>query len=144
MVNSLLLKNQICFPVYALAREIIGHYRPLLDEMDLTYPQYLVMMVLWEERTQTVNQLGEKLMLDSGTLTPLLKRLQQKGLINRERSSEDERVVCISLTDSGMALLDQAACIPEKMTNSLGISAEDLVQLKSITDKILNQQQKNK
>lgn len=144
MVNSLLLKNQICFPVYALAREIIGHYRPLLDEMDLTYPQYLVMMVLWEERTQTVNQLGEKLMLDSGTLTPLLKRLQQKGLINRERSSEDERVVCISLTDSGMALLDQAACIPGKMTNSLGISAEDLVQLKSITDKILNQQQKNR
>ncbi len=143
MTNSLLLKNQICFPVYALAREIISHYRPLLDEIDLTYPQYLVMMVLWEERTQTVNQLGDKLMLDSGTLTPLLKRLQQKGLINRERSLADERVVCISLTDSGITLLDQAACIPEKMTNSLGISEEDLVQLKSITDKILNQQQKN-
>ncbi|GAB3513103.1 MarR family winged helix-turn-helix transcriptional regulator [Emticicia fontis] len=143
MEYSILLKDQICFPVYALSREIINHYRPLLDEMDLTYPQYLVMMVLWEEKIQTVNQLGDKLMLDSGTLTPLLKRLQQKGIINRERSSEDERVVFISLADEGVALLDQALCIPERITNSLGISEEDLVQLKSITNKILNRQQKN-
>ncbi|HEY1056199.1 MAG TPA: MarR family transcriptional regulator [Emticicia sp.] len=143
MEYSILLKDQICFPVYALSREIINHYRPLLDEMDLTYPQYLVMMVLWEEKIQTVNQLGDKLMLDSGTLTPLLKRLQQKGIINRERSSEDERVVFISLADEGVALLDQALCIPERITNSLGISEEDLVQLKSITNKILNRQQKS-
>lgn len=143
MTNSLLLKNQICFPVYVLAREIINHYRPILDEMDLTYPQYLVMMVLWEEKTQTVNQLGEKLMLDSGTLTPLLKRLEQKGFIIRKRSLEDERVVIISLTDEGISLLDLGICVPERITNALNISEEDLAQLKSITDKILNRQQKN-
>jgi DNA-binding MarR family transcriptional regulator len=143
MEYSLLLKDQVCFPVYALAREIINHYRPILDEMELTYPQYLVMMVLWEEQTQTVNQLGEKLMLDSGTLTPLLKRLQQKGIINRERSLEDERVVVISLTDAGISLLDRGICVPERITNALDISEEDLAQLKSITDKILNRQQKN-
>lgn len=143
MEYSLLLKDQVCFPVYALAREIINHYRPILDEMELTYPQYLVMMVLWEEQTQTVNQLGEKLMLDSGTLTPLLKRLEQKGIISRKRSSEDERVVIISLTDEGVTLLDQGICVPERITNALNISEEDLMELKSITDKILNRQQKN-
>jgi DNA-binding MarR family transcriptional regulator len=143
MEHSLLLKDQVCFPVYALAREIINHYRPILDEMELTYPQYLVMMVLWEEQTQTVNQLGDKLMLDSGTLTPLLKRLQQRGLINRSRSSEDERVVIISLTDAGILLLDQGICVPERIVNALNISEEDLMELKSITNKILNRQQKN-
>lgn len=143
MEYSLLLKDQVCFPVYALSREIINHYRPFLDELDLTYPQYLVMMVLWEEQTQTVNQLGEKLMLDSGTLTPLLKRLEQKGIISRKRSSEDERVVFISLTNEGISLLDQAICVPERITNALNISEEDLMELKSITDKILNRQHKN-
>lgn len=143
MEYSLLLKDQVCFPVYALAREIINHYRPILDEMDLTYPQYLVMMVLWEEKTQTVNQLGEKLMLDSGTLTPLLKRLEQKGIISRKRSSEDERVVIISLTGEGISLLDKGISVPERITNALSIPEEDLIELKSITDKILNRQQKN-
>ncbi len=89
MEDILNLKNQICFPVYALAKEIVNHYRPLLDELDITYPQYLVLMVLWDEEEQTVGQLGEKLFLDSGTLTPLLKRMQQKDMVLRSRSSED-------------------------------------------------------
>src|SRR6218665_1099819 len=118
MEYSLLLKDQVCFPVYALSREIINHYRPFLDELELTYPQYLVMMVLWEEKSQTVNQLGDKLMLDSGTLTPLLKRLEQKGIITRKRSTEDERVVAISLAEKGITLLDQAICLPERITNA--------------------------
>lgn len=140
MTDLLKLKNQVCFPVYALAREIMNHYRPILEEIDLTYPQYLAMMVLWEEETQTVNQLGERLLLDSGTLTPLLKRLEQKGFVNRTRSVSDERVVLVSLTEKGRALYTKASCVPEQFVKSLNISTEDIIQLKTITDKILNQQ----
>ncbi|RYU93648.1 MarR family winged helix-turn-helix transcriptional regulator [Emticicia agri] len=137
MTELLKLQNQMCFPVYALAREIINHYRPMLDELELTYPQYLVLLVLWEQEKQTVNQLGEKLMLDSGTLTPLLKRLEQKGIVKRERSTADERVVFISLTEQGKALETKATCIPEQLMQSLNMSMEDMIQLKSISDKIL-------
>lgn len=140
MTETLKLKNQVCFPVYALAREIMNHYRPILDEIDLTYPQYLAMMVLWEEETQTVNQLGEKLLLDSGTLTPLLKRLEQKGFVNRTRSASDERVVLVTLTEKGRGLYKKASCVPEQFVTSLNISMEEIIQLKTITDKILNQQ----
>ena len=85
MSNLLKLENQVCFPLYAFSREVTQLYKPLLDELGLTYPQYLVMLILWEEKEQTVNQIGEKLYLDSGTLTPLLKRMEQKGIINRKR-----------------------------------------------------------
>lgn len=137
MTEKLKLADQVCFPVYTLAKEIVNHYRPLLEELDLTYPQYLVMLVLWEEKSQTVNQLGEKLKLDSGTLTPLLKRMEQKGYLNRSRSSADERVVNISLTRSGETAREKATCIPEGLMESMGVSAEDLAALKNTIDSVL-------
>lgn len=137
MAEQLKLQNQVCFPVYSLAKEIIGRYRPFLDELDITYPQYLVLMVLWEHEAQTVSQLGEKLALDSGTLTPLLKRLEQKGIVQRARCSKDERVVNIKLTSQGAELQEKAALIPQKLVESMQVSLEDLAQLKSIVEKIL-------
>ncbi|MBO9640508.1 MAG: MarR family transcriptional regulator [Siphonobacter aquaeclarae] len=137
MENPLLLKNQICFPLYALSREVIQHYRPFLDELDLTYPQYLVLMILWESQPQTVNQLGEKLLLDSGTLTPLLKRMEAKGLLTRKRKAEDERVVEISLTEAGQAMRSRAEEIPAKLMDAMGFTVEEMVELKQIVDKLL-------
>jgi DNA-binding MarR family transcriptional regulator len=110
----------------------------MLDELDITYPQYLVMMVLWEHDTQTVNQLGALLKLDSGTLTPLLKRLELKGLIIRKRSKADERVVNISLTPSGRAMEEMACSIPHQMLESMGLSLEEMQQLKQLAEKMLN------
>ena len=138
MKDQLQISQQVCFPVYVFAKEIISHYRPLLEELKLTYPQYLVMMVLWEYETQTVNQLGEKLKLDSGTLTPLLKRMEQKDFISRVRSKVDERSVNISLTEKGKALKNKAACIPNQLMESMEVSTEDLLVLKNIITKILN------
>ena len=131
------IDQQVCFPVYLLAKEIINLYRPLLDSIDLTYPQYLVMLVLWKNKEQTVNQLGEKLRLDSGTLTPLLKRLEQKDYLRRVRSTLDERVVNISLTSTGEAIKENANCIPQQLIESMQVSVEDLTNLKEIITKIL-------
>lgn len=142
MAHQLKLANQICFPIYALAKETVNHYRPLLEELDLTYPQYLVMLVLWEEREQTVSQLGEKLLLDSGTLTPLLKRLEQKHLIVRSRSKSDERVVNISLAEKGSAMKEKAIQIPAQLMEVLNVSTEDLAALKHLIHKILYQKEK--
>ncbi len=134
------LKSQVCFPIYALSREITSTYRPFLDELDITYPQYLVMMVLWEEDPQTVNQIGHKLDLDSGTLTPLLKRLQAKELISRKRKSCDERVVEISLTPAGKNLEKAAEQVPLKVMEAMNVTAEELQELKDVVTKILNKQ----
>ncbi|MGZ5198032.1 MAG: MarR family winged helix-turn-helix transcriptional regulator [Kaistella sp.] len=131
------LGNQLCFPFYVIAKEIAGLYRPLLDELDITYPQYLVMMVLWEHQRLTVNQIGEKLSLDSGTLTPLLKRLEAKSYIIRQRKIEDERVVEISLTDEGERLQDQACLIPSKMNEKLNLSETDVKELKGAINILL-------
>lgn len=139
MKSYLKLEQQLCFPLYAASRKITQLYKPLLDELDVTYPQYLVLMVLWENRMQTVNQIGEKLLLDSGTLTPLLKRLEQKGMVSRKRSSADERIVEVSLSLQGNNLKKKAMCIPLKMLEQLGISIEEADMLKNITSKILNQ-----
>ncbi|MFD2907790.1 MarR family winged helix-turn-helix transcriptional regulator [Flavobacterium ardleyense] len=136
MKDPLHLSEQVCFPVYSFAKEIINRYRPFLEELELTYPQYLVMMVLWEFEQLTVNQIGEKLQLDSGTLTPLLKRMELKGFVIRVRSSVDERIVNISLTEKGKALKVRAACIPTKMMEAMDISLEDLMVLKNIIAKI--------
>lgn len=136
--ESLKLDQQVCFPLYALSREIIQRYHPFLHSLDITYPQYLVLLVLWENKKQTVNQLGEKLLLDSGTLTPLLKRLEQKGFVNRTRSSVDERVVEISLTKIGAAMEKEVGFIPGKLVAALGITTEELKQLQFIVNKILN------
>nr|WP_322625859.1 MarR family transcriptional regulator [uncultured Flavobacterium sp.] len=140
MKEPLDIKNQICFPVYSLAKEIVNQYRPLLEELDITYPQYLVLMVLWKEKEQTVGQLGEKLFLDSGTLTPLLKRMEGKNMVVRTRSSADERVVKLSLTEKGIALKEQAKDIPHRLVKAMGISKDELLELKNIITKILNKE----
>lgn len=132
------LGNQLCFPLYVIAKEITGLYRPLLEELDITYPQYLVMMVLWEHQRLTVNQIGEKLFLDSGTITPMLKRLEAKSYIVRQRKIEDERVVEISLTDKGERLQDKACLIPEKMNDRLNLSETDVQELKQAISKLLD------
>lgn len=144
MEDKLKLTNQVCFPVYSLAKEIVNRYRPFLEEMGLTYPQYLVMLILWEQSEQTVSELGEKLKLDSGTLTPLLKRLEQKKLVTRTRSSKDERVVKISTTDEGQKLETKAMGIPQQLAQSMHLAEEDLLMLKNVIENILVKIKKNK
>lgn len=136
------LENQICFPLYVIAKEITGLYRPFLDELDVTYPQYLVMMVLWENDGLTVSNIGDKLFLDSGTLTPLLKRLEGKGFIVRKRKKEDERVVEAFLTDVGRDLQQKACEIPGKIQQKIDVKPEDLLELKESIQRILNKIEK--
>ncbi len=126
---ELLLENQLCFTIYACSREITKLYQPYLDSIGVTYSQYLVMLVLWERRQCTVKEIGEALFLDSGTLTPLLKRLQAAGFILRERSLQDERKVLISLTEQGWALQKDAACIPSKMMEGTAMTGDEFVDL---------------
>ena len=131
------LDKQLCFPIYACAKEITRRYRPYLDKIDLTYTQYITMMVLWERRNICVKDLGSILMLDSGTLTPLLKKLEQKGLIERKRSDEDERYLDICVTDKGLALRSEACRIQENMCKSVNISEDEARTLKEILGKIM-------
>ena len=138
MEDLLKLDAQVCFPIYALSREITNLYRPILEQLDLTYPQYLVLLVIWENKEQTVNQIGARLQLDNGTLTPLLKRLEGKGLLKRKRSTADERVVLVSLTRSGENLKEKAQYVPDKIVQALNVSLEDLLQLKIAIEKISN------
>ncbi|WP_312901259.1 MarR family winged helix-turn-helix transcriptional regulator [Chryseobacterium taichungense] len=140
--ESLKLQNQLCFPLYVIAKEITGLYRPFLDELDITYPQYLVMMVLWENDGLSVNHIGEKLYLDSGTLTPLLKRLENKGFISRKRKKEDERVVEVFITEAGKALQTKACEIPAKIYKKIDATEEDWLDLKTSVLKILNKIEK--
>jgi DNA-binding MarR family transcriptional regulator len=119
---ALYLENQLCFPLYAASRMTTKIYAPLLKALDLTYPQYLVMLVLWQHGEQTVNQIGSRLYLESNTLTPLLKRLEQKGLISRRRSSQDERSVLVQLTETGAQLKAQAQEIPKTIIESFNDS----------------------
>jgi len=121
---QLLLDNQLCFLAYRLHRGITDLYRPILSELGLTYPQYLVMLVLWEERTATVGRLGERLHLDSGTLSPLLKRLEAAGLVVRTRSRDDERSVEVALTQEGQALRGRALDVPTRMGACLAADAD--------------------
>ena len=128
--DQLLLKNQLCFPLYACSRKIIGNYTPYLKPLGLTYTQYIVLMVLWEKESVNVGQLGEILRLDAGTLTPLLKRLEKAGYVTRERSKDDERVTVISITAEGNKLRDKCKDIPVKMAASgSALSAEDAKEL---------------
>ena len=122
--DSLKIENQICFPLYACSKEVIRLYKPFLDMLDLTYTQYITMMVLWEYRELNVKELGEKIYLDSGTLTPLLKKLESKGYIKRSRSKEDERNLLISITDEGMSLREEALQVPEKMAGCVKLDME--------------------
>ena len=134
---SLRLKNQICFPLYACSKEVVKKYRPFLDEIDLTYTQYITMMVLWENEHISAKDIGEKLFLDSGTLTPVLKSLAVKGFITRQRSKEDERVLMIDITDKGRALKDKALSVPEKVGGCVRLNPEESKQLYDLLYKLL-------
>jgi DNA-binding MarR family transcriptional regulator len=124
--EMLRLDSQLCFSIYACSREIIGLYRPLLEDLGLTYPQYLVMLVLWEHHKCSVKELGNLLYLDSGTLTPMLKRMEANDLIKRYRSQKDERIVLVSLTKKGKALKERAYCIPEELFAKSGLTADEI------------------
>lgn len=135
--DALKLENQLCFPLYACAKEIIRKYKPFLDEVDLTYTQYIAMMALWEKKTMTVKELGNCLYLDSGTLTPLLKKMEAKGLVTRKRSVEDERNLMVTLTKDGEKLKEKAAAIPEKMARCMPLEPEEAGTLYRILYKLL-------
>ena len=128
---TLRLEDQLCFALYSASRAVTSAYRPLLDELNLTYPQYLVLLVLWEDEACSIGQLGDRLHLDSGTLSPLIKRLEAAGLVRRQRSVTDERRVDVTLTADGRALEDRAACIPERL---LGSTDADPAQLAALRD----------
>src|SRR4030095_9886710 len=128
---SVALDDQLCFALYAASRAVTARYRPMLDEGGLTYPQYLVMMLLWESDHQTVGQLGPRLALDSGTLSPLLKRLTAAGLVTRHRRVEDERSVSIALTDEGRTLRDRAVAISAEMIGAIGFEHGEIDRTKS-------------
>ncbi|TXY31592.1 MarR family winged helix-turn-helix transcriptional regulator [Vibrio mimicus] len=136
--DLLLLENQICFPLYSAANAVIRAYRPLLDKLDITYSQYLVLLVLWQQNGINVIDLGAKLHLDSGTLTPLLKRLEVKGIVERRRGSSDERVRELFLTPAGFELQQQARAVPTQMLCKINLSVDELVTLKSLCEKILH------
>ena len=136
--KSLMLDNQICFPLYATSREIIKKYRPYLDEIGLTYTQYIAMLVFWEQKIINVKDLGARLLIDSGTLTPVLKSLEKKGLVRRSRSREDERVLLVEITDEGMSLKELAKNIPCLLKEALPITNEECAELHRILYKLLD------
>ena len=140
--EQLKLENQLCFPLYAAAKEVVRKYKPVLDELDLTYTQYITMMVLWEKEELNVKELGSILYLDSGTLTPLLKKLEAKGYISRNRCKEEERNLIIQITEKGDALKEKAANIPNAMTDKwLNISKEEVKIIYHALYKLLSQTQ---
>lgn len=134
--DPLKLDNQLCFPLYVCAKEVIRRYKPFLDELDLTYTQYITMMALWEHGSLSIKHLGEILYLDSGTLTPVVKSLEKKGYVVRERSHEDERVVNVTITEKGKDLRSAALCVPEKMSHCIDLSAEEAGTLYKILHKL--------
>ena len=135
--DCLKLENQICFPLYACSKEVVKRYRPYLDAINLTYTQYIAMMVFWEHKIHSVKELGEKLYLDSGTLTPVLKSLEAKGYVKRYRSAADERVLLVELTEEGAALKDSALEVPELISGSINLTADEACQLHGLLSKIL-------
>ncbi len=141
-MDELHLQNQLCFPLYALSRQMTALYRPYLEKLDLTYPQYLVMLLLWQHETLSVKKIGCELWLDSGTLTPLLKRMEETGLIKRDRCTDDERVVNIHLTKEGKQLQKKAVGIPDNIFSELSITNAQLKSLKKELSMILNNLEK--
>lgn len=137
--DLLRLDQQLCFPLYAASRLVTRLYQPLLEPLGLTYPQYIVLMILWQDAPCAVSHIGERAQLASNTLTPLLKRLEQGGLIRRERSREDERVVNIVLTDAGLALRERCRCIPMQLLAGMEVPVEELLELKQRLDRLLGQ-----
>jgi DNA-binding MarR family transcriptional regulator len=141
-MDQLHLQNQLCFPLYALSRQMTALYRPYLEKLDLTYPQYLVMLLLWEHEKLSVKKIGCELWLDSGTLTPLLKRMEERGLISRDRCAEDERVVNICLTKEGRWLQKKAIGIPAHIFSELSLTNTQLKSLKKELSMILSNLEK--
>jgi DNA-binding MarR family transcriptional regulator len=133
------LENQICFPLYALSREIIKLYKPILDQFNLTYTQYITMLVIWEAEKITFKDLGQELHLDSGTLTPVLKKLESMGLIIKYRTKEDDRVVIVELTEKGRLLKDDILQVPEKLYCQFKGNPETLITLKKCLDELLKE-----
>lgn len=135
--DQLRLENQLCFPLYAAAKEIVGRYNPVLSRIGLTYTQYIAMLVLWEHRTVSVKDMGHILHLDSGTLTPVLKKLEQKGFIVRKRDTDDERILNVTLTESGLALRDDALAVREEVACSVRLTPDEAAFLYSILNKLI-------
>ena len=135
--DALKLENQLCFPLYACSKEIVRKYKPFLDELDLTYTQYIAMMVLWEHRQISVKDMGALLYLDSGTLTHVLKKLEQKGYLVRARDSEDERVLNVTITELGEKLKEDAVLVPKKMGCCVCLEKEDADELYRLLHKVL-------
>ena len=142
-VEAMKLANQLCFPLYAAARNVTSLYTPWLKPLGLTYTQYIALLALWEKDGQTVGEIGEKLMLDNGTLSPLLKKMEQAGLVRRQRSREDERVVVVSLTEAGRALREKAKDVPAKVAGCIDLPPEKAQMLYALLYELLDNQ-KNK
>ena len=142
--ESLRLKNQICFPLYAASNLITRKYKPFLDELDLTYTQYIVMMVLWEQGQANEKFLCETLFLKSNTVTPLLKKLQDKGYIRKSKNKDDERNLVITLTEAGERLKEEALCVPESIAKQFHLSPEDAAMLYRILHKMLDEEKEKK
>ena len=137
MNESLKLENQLCFPLYACAKEIVRRYTPLLEPLGLTYTQYIAMMVMWEHKSISVRDMGKLLFLDSGTLTPMLKKMEKAGWIQRKRSERDERMVILTITARGEELHDMAAEIPSKMARCVTLENDEALQLYSLLNKMM-------
>ena len=135
--DALKLENQLCFPLYACAKEIVRAYKPYLERLDITYTQYITMMVLWEHRELRVKEVGERLFLDSGTLTPVLKKLEEKGFVTRRRSDTDERDVIVALTKDGEALKKKAANIPQKIGGCIDLDTKKAARLYDLLYEVL-------
>ena len=137
--DALRLENQLCFPLYAASREVIKKYRHLLDELGITYTQYIALMVLWEEDEINVKELGKRLFLDSGTLTPVLKSLEEKRFVKRSRASYDERVLNVKITDLGLSLKEKALSIPESIVSCINLEPQEASALYSLLYKLLGE-----
>lgn len=137
--DAIKLENQLCFPLYACAKEIVRQYKPILDKFDLTYTQYITMMVMWEKKELNVKELGEYIYLDSGTLTPVLKKLESKGYVKRRRSKDDERNLIVVLTKQGEDLKELAINIPVQIGQCINLDTEEVKTLYHLLYKVLNQ-----
>lgn len=136
--DALKLENQLCFPLYACSKEIVRKYKPFLDEIDLTYTQYITMMVMWEHKKINVKEMGSLLFLDSGTLTPVLKKLEEKGFVKRQRDGKDERLLNVSITEKGERLKEKAVTIPERLFGCVKLPLEDAIELQRLLKKVLD------
>ena len=138
--DPLKLDNQLCFPLYACSRQVVKKYHPYLEKLDLTYTQYIAMMVVWEERRISAKRMGERLFLDSGTLTPVLKSLEAKGFVRRSRDSEDERVLLVEVTEEGMALREKALSVPGQVAGCIRLAPEEAMELYRLLYKIIREE----